>query len=80
VVKAQETYGEPTHIGLMWATLCELARATNAIAEGGTNYVHPIISYNEAEGRTQDEVLAFMEQAAAAIEAKLNPPSAAAAS
>lgn len=45
-------------------------------SEGGRNYVHPVIQYNEAEERTQVEVLAFMEQTAA-IEAKLNPAAAA---
>lgn len=72
LVKAQETHGEPTHIGLMWETLMRLAREMGSVVDGGTNYVHPVIQYNETEGRTQAEVLAFMEQAAAAIEAELN--------
>jgi hypothetical protein len=33
-----------------------------------------VIQYNETPGRTKEEVLAFMESAAVAIEAKLNPP------
>lgn len=76
LVKAQQTHGEPPHIGLMWDTLYRMAREIGGAPEGGRNYVHPVIQYNETEGRTQEEVLAFMEQAAAAIEAKLNPPAA----
>lgn len=73
LVKGQEIYGQPTHVGLMWDTLYRLAREIGATPEGGTNYVHPVIAYNEAEGRTKEDVLAFMEQAAAAIEAALTP-------
>lgn len=80
MVKAQEAHGEPPHLGLMWATLMQLASELGNIPSGGTNYVHPVIQYNMAEGRTKEEVLAFMEQAAATIEAKLNPPAEAAAS
>jgi hypothetical protein len=74
LVKAQELYKEPASVGLMWDTLYRLAREAHGAAEGGTNFVHPVIQYNETEGRTKEEVLAFMEQAAAAIEAQLNPP------
>lgn len=73
LVKAQEIYGQPTHVGLMWDTLYRLAREIGATPEGGTNYVRPVIAYNEADGRTKEEVLAFMEQAAATIEAQLDP-------
>lgn len=76
LVKAQETGGETASIGLMWDTLYRMARELGGAPEGGTNYVHPVIQYNETEGRTQDEVLAFMEQAAAAIEAALTPATA----
>lgn len=72
LVKAQEA-GQVASIGLMWDVLYRMAKELNAAAEGGTNYVHPVIQYNETEGRTKDEVLAFMESAAAAIEAQLNP-------
>ena len=77
LVKAQEIHGEPSHIGMMWDTLMRLGRELHGAADGGTNYVHPVIQYNETEGRTKEEVLAFMEQAAAAIEAELNPAGAA---
>jgi hypothetical protein len=77
LVKVQEQHGQPTHVGLMWDTLYALAREMGA-PEGGNNYVHPVIAYNEAEGRTQEEVLAFMEIAANTIEAKLKPPAEAA--
>lgn len=74
LVKAQALHKEPTSVGLMWDTLYQLAREAHGAAEGGTNFVHPVIQYNETPGRTKDEVLAFMESAAVAIEAKLNPP------
>lgn len=74
LVKAQALYAEPSHIGLMWDTLMRLAREMGAAADGGTNYVHPVIQYNETEGRTKEEVLAFMERAAGEIEAQINPP------
>lgn len=74
LVKAQSVHGEPTHIGLMWDTLMRMARELHGAADGGTNYVHPVIQYNETEGTTQADVLAFMEKAASAIEAALNPP------
>jgi hypothetical protein len=64
LVKAQELHGEPPSVGLMWDTLYRLARELGATPEGGVNFVHPIIQYNAAEGRTKEEVLAF------AIEAK----------
>lgn len=80
LVKAQELYGEPTHIGMMWNTLMELASQLDTTPSGGKNYVHPVIMYNENMDRTKAEVMAFMEQAASAIEAKLNPPAEAAAS
>lgn len=73
LVKAQEAGGQPTHVGLMWDTLYAMARELGGSPEGGTNYVHPVIQFNEQEGRTKEEVLTFMEQVAAAIEAKLNP-------
>jgi hypothetical protein len=73
LVKAQELYGEPTQVGLMWDTLMRLAREAGDVADGGTNYVHPVIQYNETEGRTVDEVLALLERAAAATEAQINP-------
>ena len=73
LVKAQELYKEPTSVGLMWSTLYAMAKDLHNAAEGGTNYVHPVIQFNETEGRTKEEVLAFMEAAAAAIEAQLAP-------
>jgi hypothetical protein len=74
LVKAQEAHGEPPHLGLMWATLMVMAQELGNVPSGGTNYVHPVIQFNLTEGRTKEEVLAFLEQAAAAVEAKLNPP------
>lgn len=50
-----------------------MARELGGAPKRGTNYVHPVIQYNETEGRSKEEVLAFMEQAAASIEATLNP-------
>lgn len=35
---------------------------------GGKNYVHPLEAYNATEGRTQAEVLAFLEAAAVECE------------
>jgi hypothetical protein len=74
LVKAQELYGEPTNVGVMWNTLMELAAQLDTKPAGGKNFVHPVITYNENMDRTLADVLAFMEQAATAIEAKLNPP------
>jgi len=59
----------PEHSGLMWDCLREVAlEELGEHAPGGTNYVHPLVAYNNAEGRTQDEVLAFMEKVAKRIE------------
>lgn len=71
LVKAQATAGAgmiQNLVGMMWDTLYRLARAEHGIPPGGTNYVHPIIGYNEAEGRTVEEVLAFLEACAVEIE------------
>lgn len=51
----------------VWETLRDMAAAATDVAHGGTNHVHPILQYNEMEGRTQQEVLAFLELVAVAL-------------
>lgn len=69
LVKAQSIAGAAIpNPGLMWDTLYRLAQAEHDIPAGGSNYVHPVIGYNEAEGRTVEEVLAFLEACAVEIE------------
>lgn len=54
--------------GLMWHTMYRMADLAHGIPLGGTNHANPIIGYNEAEGRTVEEVLAFLESCAVEIE------------
>lgn len=76
LVKAQEQ-GKTTHVGLMWSTLYELALGLHGAAQGGTNYVHPVIQvqrdgrphqgggsglYGAGRGRDRDEA-AFRHRA-----------------
>lgn len=46
---------------LLWQTVQqEAAKRTPGIAIGGTNYLHPIFNYNETPGRTQADILDFL--------------------
>lgn len=54
--------------GLMWHVLYTVAKGDSP--PGGTNYVHPVIGFNEAEGRTKAEVVDLLRRAAAEVEAK----------
>lgn len=57
-----------SRLPLLWDVLYRHASAGTADASqtphGGTNHVHPVIQFNEHEGRTKDEVLALLEVAA----------------
>jgi len=69
LVKAQAIAGVPVeNQRLMWDTLHRMASAATGAAHGGTNYVHPILQYNETEGRTKEEVLAFLDAVATELE------------
>lgn len=62
--------GEPiTKLSLLFDTLNRLALAVDDLgALGGTNHLHPLMAFNEAEGRTKAEVLALLEAAAVELE------------
>ena len=47
----------------IWLKLDEIVRGTGYVT-GGTNHLHPVIGYNNAEGRTQAEVQAVLLLAA----------------
>lgn len=64
VCKASAEAGRVERVPLMWDVLYRLAHDANGHPHGGTNYVHPVMQYNEAEGRTKAEVLALLELAA----------------
>ena len=55
-------------MGLVWDTLYRVGMERNGVATGGTNYVHPIIEFNNAEGRTKEEAIAFLEDVAKVID------------
>lgn len=57
-----------SHAPLLWDVLSRQAGAANGAVQGGTNHLHPIIQFNETPGRTQAEVLALLEAAAAECE------------
>lgn len=60
--------GRVSDPGLMWHVLYTTAKGDSP--PGGTNYVHPVIGFNEAEGRTKAEVVDLLRRAAAEVEAK----------
>jgi hypothetical protein len=66
LVRASATAGQSPSI-LVWETLQDMAAAATDVAHGGTNHVHPILQYNEMEGRNQQEVLDFLELVAVAL-------------
>lgn len=71
IVAAHAVDGTPLkQADLMWDCLYHVAREElgEQHVPGGTNYVHPIIAYNNAEGRTKEQVLAFMAKVAKEIE------------
>ena len=49
---------------LVFDVLYRLAAGANDQAPGGTNYVHPVLAFNDATERTKDEVLALLADAA----------------
>lgn len=57
--------------GGMWTVLQGLALTEGPTTErmGGTNWVHPVIAFNEREGMTKDGVLAFLERCAVEFDA-----------
>ncbi len=61
----------------LWDTLHAAAKAKMpGLALGGENYVHPLLAFNDAKGRTVEEVTALLEEAAVAIApdtAKVDP-------
>jgi hypothetical protein len=50
-------------MALVWDVLHRLASATGT-PHGGNNHVHPVVQFNEHEGRTKAEVLALIDLAA----------------
>lgn len=55
--------GRVDRLPLLWDVLYRLASATD-VPYGGTNHVHPVLEFNESEGRTKEEVLELLELAA----------------
>lgn len=53
---------------LIFDVLYNLAIAHNGHPPGGSNYVHPLLAFNEAPGRTREQVLAMLDMAANDIE------------
>lgn len=60
--------GRVERLALLWDVLYRHA-SVDGTPYGGTNHVHPVIQFNDAEGRTKDEVLALLEVAAQDCEA-----------
>lgn len=59
IVKAAE--GQPqTEARLMWNALQQMAESHGSLVTGGTNFLHPVMGYNEQPGRTVDEVIEFL--------------------
>lgn len=57
--------GRVERLPLLWDVLYRHALAGNDdVPHGGTNYVHPVLQYNEHPGRTKEDVLALLEIAA----------------
>lgn len=63
VSKAVANAGRVNRLPLVWDVLYKLASATDT-PHGGNNYVHPVIQFNEQDGRTKAEVLALLDLAA----------------
>lgn len=63
VCKAMTMAGPCDRLPLVWDVLFRLASATE-VPHGGNNHVHPVIQFNEHEGRTKAEVLALLDLAA----------------
>lgn len=56
-VLARNAVGGTAH---MWGRLADAAAAAMEGRRGGTNFVHPLIGFNAAEGRTAAEVVALL--------------------
>lgn len=63
ICKATSALGPVHRLPLVWDVLYQLASASD-VAHGGTNHVHPVIQFNEQEGRSKAEVLALLDLAA----------------
>lgn len=63
VCKAVAVAGRVERLPLVWDVLYRLAISTET-PHGGNNHVHPVIQFNEQEGRTKAEVLALLDLAA----------------
>jgi hypothetical protein len=53
---------------MMWSVLAQAAMDADETVPGGTNHLHPVMGFNEAPGRTVEQVLALLELAAARCE------------
>lgn len=56
--------------GAMWQVLQQMAltEGSTTARMGGTNYVHPVIAFNEREDMTKGDVLAFLERCAVELD------------
>lgn len=61
--------GRVERLALLWDVLYRHASNENGGAIGGTNHVHPVLQFNEQEGRTKEQVLALLDVAAQDCEA-----------
>ena len=68
VAKVLATVQGAPAVGMMWIRLAELAKARSAARPGGTNHMHPLVQFNADEGRTAEDVIALLTDAAAALE------------
>ena len=51
----------------MWIRLADLAKAKASARPGGTNHTHPLVQFNADEGRTAEDVIALLLEAADAL-------------
>lgn len=63
VAKACSQVERVERLPLVWDVLYLLASVGDT-PYGGNNHVHPVLQFNEAEGRTKDDVLGLLELAA----------------
>jgi hypothetical protein len=64
ICKATDQAGGCSRLPLLWDVLYRHCSGATDAAHGGKNHVHPVLLFNEAEGRTREEVLALLEIAA----------------
>lgn len=69
IVAAMTSGGGVSNMALMWDTLYRRLLKEPGMVTGGINYVHPVIQYNNAADRTQEEIVALLNEVAADLDA-----------